>query len=75
MQKQAADFAIQISKCKTIDELRSLWTVITSKRVTLGDEWYRWLADFKDGHKIRLTPTDSMEHLTKDGIKWLTKNV
>ena len=70
MERLATGLAVRMSKCSTIFDLKGIWSEISGIRQQLGD-WYYWLSDIKDGNKIRLTPTNLSEHLTKEWQEYI----
>jgi hypothetical protein len=70
--RTATAYADRMSKCKTLDELRSVWSEINCNKKDI-DGWYEWLIDIKDSNKIRLTGPDvKIEDILNDeGLKAL----
>jgi hypothetical protein len=58
MEKLAVEYATRMSYVTTMDVLRTLWAEILADRKKLGEEWFSWLRDFKDGTKIRVAVLD-----------------
>ena len=70
MLNKATEYAIRMTKCRDIVELKAIWEEIQPFRSELVDMYY-WLSDIKDGNKIRLTPANLSEHLTKEGQEYI----
>ena len=67
MEKLAVEYATRMSYVTTMDVLRTLWAEICADRKKLGEEWFAWLRDFKDGTKIRLEPEEEPTWLNEKG--------
>lgn len=68
--KTATCYAEQLTKCKTLDELRSIWQDINI-HIKDVEGWYKWLIDWKDSCKNNLSmpETPDEEFLNTEGLK------
>ena len=68
--RKATEYAVQISNCETIAQLKALWSEINANREAVGT-MYSWLVDFKDSRKWILSDPDDKDFLNEGGKKWL----